>query len=124
MSAPQLFTCFDRPPIDPFYEKNSGEEIVEKEGYLPANLMIENMIYAGQRLDIARSEYYDFPDADSVDQDFIDPTRSQGFDISDASNLARSVEGRIAEQRKLFEKERIAKERLAKEKEAVPPIEG
>lgn len=118
MAAPKLFTQFDRPPDSP--EINSGEVIVEKAGYVPANLLIENMIYAGQRLDIARSEYYDFPDADKVDEEFIDPTRTSGIDIAEISQLSRSVNGRLAEQRKRFEKEKLEREK-AKEN---PPTEG
>lgn len=109
----KFWTQFDRPPDD--FEKNSGEVIVEKVGYVPANILIENMIYAGQRLDLARSEYYDFPDAESVEEDFGDPTRAPGFDMADTTPLMRSVSERLAEQRKLFEKEQKERERLEEE---------
>lgn len=115
MSIPVFYSPYIRP--DANYEINSGEEIVEKAGYVPANVLIENMIYAGNRLDFARSEYYDFADAETVDQDFIDPTRSKGFDIADASYMLRSAQGRIAEQKKIFESEEV------KRKEAERKIE-
>lgn len=113
MSAPKLYTCFDRPPDS--FEINEGEELVEKVGYVPANVLIENMIYAGQRLDLARSAYYDFPEGKEVDDDFLDPTRKPGFDLADASSLMRTASGRLAEQRKLFEKEEAERRRAEEE---------
>lgn len=110
---PKFQTQFDRASWEG--EKNNGPDLVEKSGYVPSNVLIENMIYAGARLDLARSEYYDFPDADSVDEEFIDPTRKAGFDLADATALNRSVQGRIAEQRKLYEAEKIKAEEKAKE---------
>lgn len=113
MNVPKLYTPYDRPKEE--YEVNIGPSLVEKVGYVPANILIENMIYAGERLDLARSDYYDFPDPDQVDYDFIDPTRSKNFDPADADYLMRSVEGRLSEQRKLFEKEELERKRYAEE---------
>lgn len=117
--VPEFQTQYKYSP--PVGEKNEGPDLVEKTGYVPSNVLIENMIYAGQRLDNVRSEYYDFPDADSVDEEFIDPTRKAGFDLADATQMNRSVQGRIAEQRKIYEAEQV---RLKLEKEAKDALEG
>lgn len=104
-----IFTQYHRPKDQ--YEVNNGEDITEKVGYVPANVLIENMIYAGQRLDLARSDMYDFKDEDEVDDEYIDPTRSPGFDLADASTLGMQVSAKISEQRKLYEKEQKIRRR-------------
>jgi len=71
-------------------EFNSGEDLCERAGYIPAQTRIENLILAGRRLVQARQEMYDFPDG-KVDPDFIDPTRSPGFDMADATALTQRL---------------------------------
>ena len=39
-------------------EKNSGEILVEKVGYISAQQRIENLLLAGQRLEQSRKEQY------------------------------------------------------------------
>lgn len=104
----EFFTQYKRP--EEYMEYNSGEEIVEKSGYVEPNIMIENMIFAGQRLDLARSEMYDFKDEESVDEDFDERLTHVGVDPSEISVLARNVGSRMAEQRIIFEKEKQARE--------------
>ena len=55
-------------------ETNSGITLVERAGYISAQVRIENLMLAGQRLVQARKEMYDFPDG-KIDFDFNDPTR-------------------------------------------------
>lgn len=67
-------------------EKNSGETLVEKAGYISAQKRIENMILAGQRLVDYRKSQFDFPDGE-IDEDFNDPTRVKSFDLAEATEL-------------------------------------
>lgn len=100
----EFFTQFNRPKE--FMEFNSGEEIVEKAGYVEPNVLIENMIFAGQRLDLARSEMYDFPDEESVDEEFDPRVNAKGIDPAEISERCLYLGGRVAEQKILFEKEK------------------
>ena len=50
---------------------------------------------AGQRLDIARREMYDFGDESEIDEDLYDPTRSNNYDLSDASQDLLEIESNI-----------------------------
>lgn len=111
---PKLFTPYERPEEDS--EKGNPVSKVEKIGYVKPNVLIENMIYAGKRLDQARHEMYDFPPGvdEGLDDIEVDPTRRPGFDLVDAGNLMNGALGRLTEQRKLFEKEE--KERNEKDK--------
>ena len=79
----------------PFVENevNTGEYLVETAGYISPQKQIEGMINAGIRLQLARDEEFDLigdPDVD-LDQNFDDPTRHPGFDMSDASILANAM---------------------------------
>lgn len=70
---PEIYDWYKRPPE--VLEINSGDEIVEKEGYIPADQMIDEMISAGIRLNNARKEMYDYETADEVPDDAI-PTNN------------------------------------------------
>jgi len=71
-------------------EDNSGELITETAGYRPAQIRIEEMIMAGQRLDLGRAAQFDFSNIDP-DDDFYDPTRSKGFDMADAFQIQEQI---------------------------------
>lgn len=75
-------------------EINSGERLVETAGYMSAQKRIENMILAGQRLVDYRKNHYDFQDGE-IDENFTDPTRSPGFDMADAFQIAEEANYRI-----------------------------
>lgn len=87
-STPYQDNRFKTPP-----EVNSGETLVEKAGYEPAKIKIENMILAGQRLSDYRKSQYDFEG--EIDEDFIDPTRSPNFDLADATQLQMQTEANL-----------------------------
>lgn len=70
---PEIFDWYKRPPEMP--EINTGDEIVEKEGYIPADQMIDEMISAGIRLNNARKEMYDYENAEDVPVDAV-PTNN------------------------------------------------
>lgn len=78
-------------------EPIDGELLTEVAGYIPANIRIENIINAGERLRQARAEMYDFGPNDEIDEDFQDPTRSKSFDLADASVLKENLDMRYRE---------------------------
>jgi len=66
-------------------QPGGGEMITEQAGYLPPQVQIEQMMEAGRRLADYRKEQFDaLYDVDDVE---LDPTRSPGFDMADASAL-------------------------------------
>ena len=75
-------------------ESNSGIDITERAGYIPAKMRIEQMILAGQRLRSFRAEQFDFPDG-KIDESFFDPTRSVNFDLADGTMLEVELQARI-----------------------------
>lgn len=75
-------------------EVNSGTDITERAGYIPAKMRIEQMILAGQRLRSYRAEQFDFPDG-KIDESFSDPTRSGNFDLADGTMLEAQLQARI-----------------------------
>lgn len=95
---PIIYDGFRRPPEA--FEKVSDESITETAGYVPSDRQIEDMIMAGYRLNQSRAEDFDFPSGEEVPDDFIDPTRSPGFDMADASTLHRNVSYRLRKQAK------------------------
>lgn len=116
--AHKIYTQFDRPPSDA--EVNSGESIVETAGYVPAERQIQSLIDAGVRLEDYRKGC-DF--LDGVDTGEDDPTRQPGFDLADASAMARSANARIAERNRIAAEEAAKKVEEEKEKEVKPKAE-
>lgn len=83
----KFYTQWDPPPKKG--EVNSGEVVVETAGYVSAQKLIEGMFQAGIRLQQSRG--YEFGSDQEVPDDYIDPTRSPGFDLADASALRHVV---------------------------------
>lgn len=97
-------------------EINKGKRMVEIAGYIPANKRIENIINAGQRLVLSRSEQYDFPDGN--DDGSTDPTRKLDFDMAEASTLYNVAFDRIEQARKYASEAKLkASEAQKKESE-------
>jgi len=71
-------------------EENSGELITETAGYVPMQIRIEEMIMAGQRLEISRGDQFDFNGV-HPDEEFYDPTRLKGFDMADAFQIKEQL---------------------------------
>lgn len=95
-----VYSQVKRPLPNP--EINSGEEIVEKEGYIPAEVQIMDMINAGKRLGEYRKEHYDYAEDEKVPDDamavgygFVDPV--------DAQLAMKSVTARLEAQAKAAE---------------------
>ena len=76
-------------------QKDFDPSETEQSGYVSPQKQIENMMLAGQRLDIARREMYDFGDESEIDEDLYDPTRSNNYDLSDASQDLLEIESNI-----------------------------
>lgn len=96
----KFFTKYNRPVKTP--EKNSGQIIVERAGYVSAKKRIEDMIDAGQRLVDYRKSEFDFPDG--KDTGFNDPTRNSNFDLVDAHHLLDQIESKKKQEKKPEEK--------------------
>lgn len=99
VSPQDVFNWFKRPKNSP--EINSGEEIVEKDGYIPADVQIGNMINAGIRLGEYRREKYDYSYDEEVPDDALDPRAFT--DPVDAQRALDYVNGKIKAQAKAAE---------------------
>lgn len=73
------------------YSKTTKDSKIEKAGYYPAKIQIENMILAGQRLKQNRQESYHYPDGVINENDTPDPTMSGEFDLADATAQLNSL---------------------------------
>lgn len=112
----KVYTQFDPPPYDG--ATMGGESLVETAGYIPAEVQINSMLQAGERLQAGRREAYDFGADDDIPEDYIDPTRSPNYDLADASVDARNVASRIREQQtKIAEESKKIEKSVEEEKE-------
>lgn len=75
-------------------ETNNGKRLVEKQGYISAQKRIENLMLAGQRLNIARKEQFDFPDG-NIDENVYDPTRRKDYDLAEAFQDSQRINSRL-----------------------------
>ena len=92
----KFYTQFERPE-KVNVEKNSGELLVEKGGYIPMKRQIEQFMQSGERLASARKAMslgYDFAPGEDVDENYYDPTREPGFDLADASAIAQALQNK------------------------------
>lgn len=103
-------------------EINSGEVMVETAGYIDSQTKIENMIFAGQRLEMSRSEDFDYNDDNVFDDENndmdIDPTRYKGLDMAEASEIDRSMYQKFIDWKKSKMSQKNAKEELLDDAEA------
>lgn len=106
---PEIFDWYKRPKT--LEEVNDGEEVVEKDGYIPADVQIQSMINAGMRLGEYRREMYDYGPDDEVPDDAID-TRSF-TDPVEATRALNQVKARLEAQ---------ANQAATEQGEAVPPV--
>lgn len=100
------------------FEITGDETKTETAGYMPAKLLIERAILAGDRLQQYRREQYDFAHDQELPDNaeaLMDQTRKRGFDIIDAAILMNKVLG-TKRTRELMEE---IKERRRNE----PPVE-
>lgn len=71
-------------------EINDGESLTEVKGFIPMKDRILSIVQAGQRLESARRESYDFPDGRD-DNRAMDPLRAPGTDLSDVSEAIKGL---------------------------------
>ena len=98
-------------------EVNSGELMVEKAGYIPAKIRIEQIIDAGKRLIEFRKEQFDYNNG----EEDLSPdirTRSKSYDMSDASQDLQDVELRMAKAKKEAMKAKKPEEKKDVKKDA------
>ena len=117
----KFFTKFDRP--EPVKEVNSGELLVEVAGYVPAKKQIENLLFAGKRLDEFRRHEYEFQDGEEIPPGYIDRTRTPNFDVVDAGTLTERFEKKKQEIDKLNAEKAAEALLQAQEEEAEKPVE-
>lgn len=73
-------------------EVNEGPVLVEAEGYLTTEQLVNLMIKEGQELRIARAQMCDFESEEMIDENVQpDPTRAKGFDFADLTSLANGL---------------------------------
>lgn len=87
----EFYTHWKR-PTKKNYEKNSGEILVEKVGYISAQKRIENLMLAGERLVASRTEAFDFAEGKEPDLEFSDFTRSKNIDRVDIDEAQAYLE--------------------------------
>lgn len=91
----KFYTQYERPEKKINYEVNSGEVIVEAQGYISAKDRIEALLDAGMRLKEYRKSQFDFQFDEEPDPDFVDPTRSPGYDLADASRDMQILDQKV-----------------------------
>lgn len=75
----RFYTAWDRP--EKVLEKGGGPSLTEAAGYIPAEVQIRQLMEAGERLDRARAEAYQYGPGEADDGD---PAIPPGYDLSDA----------------------------------------
>lgn len=95
-------------------EPGGGEKLVETSGYIPADVRIQELIMAGERLGDYRRESYDYGPDDEIDDLIEDPTRHPSFGLEDGSQYDREVAQRLEKQK--------ADAKARKKLEAAPPV--
>lgn len=75
------------------FEGEVGFEVsvTEQTGWLPVSRQVERLLRAGERLQTWRQNAYEFEDGVEIPTDYVDPTRSPGFDMADASELSQRL---------------------------------
>lgn len=97
-------------------EKNSGKQRVELKGFITNEQRIQNIINAGNRLMVARSQQYDFAPGQPVDENAIDKTRNPGYDMADMSQDSMALAEKLQVSKVAAEKAAAEKAALGAEK--------
>lgn len=113
------------------YKPDKGQRLdktkhVEIGSYIPPKKQIESFIQAGIRLKESRAEAYDFPDEESIDDSYVDPTRRPGFDLADASSIMSEKRAKFTKasaERKTAEEASKEEKKPAEETEPAEPAE-
>lgn len=96
-----MYKCYDGQLLLPFdYEPEFIERdtsSMTEQNFVDRNRQIRSFIRSGERLQLARSEEYEYPDAKVPLDVKVDPTSVVGFDLSDQFLLSQELQQRIAE---------------------------
>lgn len=100
-------------------EPGGGPVLVERAGYIPAKIQIENLIDAGKRLKEHRKELYDVFDGEGSEDEVL--VRKPNYDLADASQEALAINARMQKRKAQLDAEKAAEEAANKaEAEAEP----
>lgn len=111
----EFYTKYNRPPKN--YERGGGEVLVERAGYISAQVRIENLMLAGLRLQQYRDEHYDFT-GEEIDDNFSDPTRRKSYDMAEAFQASLELAERMKAQRDAKKKKKPVEKPAEKEEKA------
>lgn len=103
-----MYKCYDGQFLLPFdYQPEFIERdtsTMTEQNYIDRDRQIQSFIRSGERLQVARSAEFEFPDGKVPSDVKVDPTSVLGFDLSDAFLLSQDLQQRIAEARIRAEK--------------------
>lgn len=88
----QLLLPFDYVPE--FIERDTSS--MTEQNYVDRDRQIQSFIRSGERLQVARSAEFEYPDGEVPSDVKVDPTSVVGFDLSDAFLLSQDLQQRIA----------------------------
>lgn len=100
----------------------SEETLVETAGFIPKERKIRMMLQAGKRLDeMRKAGMFDFDPGQKIDLNIsVDPTRSKGFDLAEASMMlsqlkikADKIKNQISQTKKDIEDEKLKEKKPA-----------
>lgn len=74
--------------VNDFTTHSCHVKFVEADGYVKTKNLVEGMLNAGAKLQLAKKDLYDFETEESVDENYNDPTRSPGYDEIDMAEDA------------------------------------
>lgn len=112
MERPIFYDHYNRPK--PVLEKGGGEDLVERGGYMPLHLKVEQLLEAGKRL-IEYTSGYDFEG--EIDEEYYPTTRQKGYDMADAFQDNQAVMAEIKRKAAVKASEKAAQ---AKMQEGLP----
>lgn len=93
-------------------EINSGEILVQTAGYISKERRIKSLMWAGRRIEELRSlgAFDVLPgETKNINQIKLDPTRSKGYDLSDAHKDLKDTIGRVKERSDRFKVQELEK---------------
>lgn len=103
-----MYKCYDGQLLLPFdYEPEfivRDTSTMTEQNFVDRNRQIQSFIRSGERLQVARSEEFEYPDGNVPSDAKVDPTSVLGFDLSDAFLLSQELQQSIAEAKARAEK--------------------
>jgi len=115
-----IYTSQNKPPRKP--TSVSSETMTETHGYISTKNQIEKMLQMGRNLDEYRKGVYEFGAEDPIPEHHYDRTRAPNFDMADATQMARNLDAKGKQAKKLADQakaERLAKEESEKADQAM-----